>query len=76
MYPQKRKTDKTLFSLKEEEKLLVEFHETRLLKNEFGIHRDDIYSFKSSVNKVIQFISVDTQCVYALLYVGSTVWKS
>lgn len=76
MYPQKRKTDKILFSLKDDERLLIELHETKLLKNVFGIHRDDIYSFNFSVNKVIQCISVDTRCLYVLLYVGSTVWKS
>lgn len=75
MFPRKWKTDKILFSLKEDEKLLIELHETKLLKNEFGVHKDDTYSFKFSVNKVIQFISVDIQYLYVLLYVGSTVWK-
>lgn len=77
MYPQIQKIVKILFSLKEDEKLLIEHHETKLLKKKrFGIHKDDMHSFKFSVNKVIQFISVNRLCLYVLLYVGSTVRKS
>lgn len=63
VYPQKQKT--------EDEKLLTELHETKLLKNEFGIQKDDINCFKFNVNKVIQICSL-----YVLLYINSTVWES